>query len=155
MPSIYRLYYFGQVKDAEQRLRHKLFPPNAWMKVADFRVLTSCPKDELHQWFIGLYGEHIIPAIDGNATFTIPHKYASRQRTAFDCRCADGPGQASRKGSHVYEINTWLWSFGRPQPRVGGLSVSKAQRLRKASRSEAAKRAWVTKRARKCVAGGQ
>jgi hypothetical protein len=26
-------------------------------------VLTSCPKDELHQWFIGLYGEHIIPAI--------------------------------------------------------------------------------------------
>ena len=33
------------------------------MKVADFYVLTSCPKDELHQWFIGLYGEHIIPAI--------------------------------------------------------------------------------------------
>jgi hypothetical protein len=28
-----------------------------------FNVLTSCPKDELHQWFIGLYGEHIIPAI--------------------------------------------------------------------------------------------
>ena len=44
-------------------MRHKLFPPNAWMKVADFNVLTSCPKDELHQWFIGLYGEHIIPAI--------------------------------------------------------------------------------------------
>ena len=44
-------------------MRHKLFPPNAWMKVADFRVLTSCPKDELHQWFIGLYGEQIIPAI--------------------------------------------------------------------------------------------
>ena len=55
--------FFGQVKEAEQRLRHKLFPPNAWMKVADFHVLTSCPKDELHQWFIGLYGEHIIPAI--------------------------------------------------------------------------------------------
>jgi hypothetical protein len=44
-------------------LRHKLFPPNAWMKVLHFKVLTSCPKDELHQWFIGLYGEHIIPAI--------------------------------------------------------------------------------------------
>ena len=26
-------------------------------------MLTSCPKDELHQWFIGLYGEHIVPAI--------------------------------------------------------------------------------------------
>ncbi len=44
-------------------MRHKLFPPNSWMKVLHFNVLTSCPKDELHQWFIGLYGEHIIPAI--------------------------------------------------------------------------------------------
>ena len=60
---LYTYYFFGQVKEAEQRLLHKLFPPNAWMKVADFHVLTSCPKDKLHQWFIGLYGEHIIPAI--------------------------------------------------------------------------------------------
>ena len=36
--------------------------PSAWLKVADFDVLTSCLNDELHQWFIGLYGEHIIPA---------------------------------------------------------------------------------------------
>ncbi len=55
--------YSWQVKDAEHRLRHKLFPPNAWMKLTDFNVLTSCPKDELHQWFLGLYGEHIILAI--------------------------------------------------------------------------------------------
>jgi hypothetical protein len=33
------------------------------MKLTDFNVLTSCPKDELHQWFLGLYGEHIIPAM--------------------------------------------------------------------------------------------
>ena len=52
-----------QVRAAEAELRHKLFPPNSWMKVLHFNVLTSCPKDELHQWFIGLYGEHIIPAI--------------------------------------------------------------------------------------------
>ncbi len=31
-----------QIKDAEHRLRHKLFPPNAWMKLTDFNVLTSC-----------------------------------------------------------------------------------------------------------------
>ncbi len=55
--------YSWQVKDAEHCLRHKLFPPNAWMKLTDFNVLTSCPKDKLHQWFLGLYGEHIIPAI--------------------------------------------------------------------------------------------
>ena len=52
-----------QVRDAEALLKHKLFPRNAWMNVLNFNVLTSCPKDELHQWFIGLYGEHIIPAI--------------------------------------------------------------------------------------------
>ncbi len=47
----------------EVELRQKLFPPNSWIKVLHFNVLTSCPKDELHQWFIGLYSEHIIPAI--------------------------------------------------------------------------------------------
>ena len=52
-----------QVKEAESSLRQKLFPPNAWMRVNNFNVLTSCPKDELHQCFIGLYCEHIIPAI--------------------------------------------------------------------------------------------
>ena len=59
------LHFLIQVKDAESSLRygHKLFPPNAWVLVTDFDVLTSCPKDELRQWFIGLYGEHIIPAI--------------------------------------------------------------------------------------------
>jgi hypothetical protein len=59
------MIYSWQVKEADHRLRHKLFPPNAWMKLTDFKfnVLTCCPKDELHQWFLGLYGEHIIPAI--------------------------------------------------------------------------------------------
>ena len=94
----------------------------------------------------------ILCSLDGKATSTIPHKYANRQRTAFECGCADGAGPASRKGSHVYEINTWLWAFGRPQPRNGGLSVAKTQRIRKASRSEASKRGWETKRARKCPA---
>jgi hypothetical protein len=52
-----------QVRAAEAELRHKLFPPNAWMKDLHFNVLTSCPKDEFHQCFFGLFGEHIIPAI--------------------------------------------------------------------------------------------
>ena len=86
--------------------------------------------------------------LDGNATSTIPHKYNSRQRDAFECGCADGVGPNSRRGSHVYEINTWLWNFGRPQPRVGGLSVSKTEKIRRKSRSEASKRGWATKKAR-------
>ncbi len=44
---------------------HRIFPTTFFrMKVLHFNVLTSCrPKDELHQWFVRLYGEHIIPAI--------------------------------------------------------------------------------------------
>jgi hypothetical protein len=97
------------------------------MKVLHFNVLTSCPKDELHQWFIGLYCEHIIPAI-----YTVTHK---RSRTG--------------RGSHVYEINAWLWNFGRHQPQVIGLSVAKTERIRRKSRSEAARRALKTRNARK------
>ncbi len=85
----------------------------------------------------------LIPcSLGGNATSTIPHKYSSRQRDAFECSCADGAGPTSRRGSHVYDINAWLWKFGRPQPRVGGLSVAKIEKIRRKSRSDAAKRAW-------------
>ena len=90
--------------------------------------------------------------LDGNTTSTIPYKYAARQKQAFEFGCADGQGQASRRGSHVYEINTWLWNFGRPQPRVGGLSVAKTERIRRQSRSETSRRAWETRQARKRAA---
>jgi hypothetical protein len=73
--------------------------------------------------------------LDGNSTTTIPYKYARRQKQAFEFGCADGQGPASRRGSHVYEINDWLWNFGRPQPRVGGLSVAKTEKIRRKSRS--------------------
>ena len=87
--------------------------------------------------------------LDGNTTSIISYKYAARQKQAFEFGCADGQGPTSRRGSHVYEINAWLWNFGRPQPRVGGLSVAKTERIRTKSRSEAARRAWKTKNARK------
>ena len=92
--------------------------------------------------------------LDGNTTSTIPYKYAARQKQAFEFGCADGQGQASRRGSHVYEINTWLWNFGRPQPRVGGLSVAKTERIRRQARSETSRRAWETRKARKCTSEG-
>ncbi len=43
------MFVLIQVKDSESRLRHKLFPPNTWMRVTNFNFLISCPKDELHQ----------------------------------------------------------------------------------------------------------
>jgi hypothetical protein len=88
----------------------------------------------------------------GNTTSTIPYKYAGRQQQAFEFGCADGQGPASRRGSHVYEVNDWLWNFGRPQPRVGGLSVSKTERIRRRCRSEASRRSWETRKARAMAA---
>jgi hypothetical protein len=73
---------------------------------------------------------------------------AADRRTLLSA-AVDGAGPTSRRGSHVYEFNTWLWNFGRPQPRVGGLSVAKTDKLRRKSRSEASKRGWATKRPRK------
>jgi hypothetical protein len=107
------------------------------------RVYEYSPVPTLYVWRVeDLLGRvPLIPCfLDGNAPSTIPHKYSSRQKGAFGCGCADGAGPTSRRGNHVYEINTWLWNFGRPQPRVGGLSVAKTEKLRRKSRSEASKR---------------
>ncbi len=88
----------------------------------------------------------LIPCfLDGNATSTVPHMYSSRQRDVFECCCACGAGPTTRRGSHIYEINTWLWNFGRPQPSVGCLSVAKTERILRKSQSEASKRGWATK----------
>ena len=92
--------------------------------------------------------------LDGNTTSTIPYKYAARQGQDFAFSCADGHGQGSRRGSHVYEVNTWLWNFGRPQPRVAGLSVAKkkTKKISKRCRGAAAKSAWETQQASKRAA---
>ncbi len=71
------------------------------------------------------------------------------QKQAFESGCADGSGQGSRKCSHVYDSNTWRWNFGRPQPRIGGLSVTKTERIRSQSRSDSSQRADETRKARK------
>jgi hypothetical protein len=86
--------------------------------------------------------------LDGNTTSTlaIPFKYSARQG------CADGHGPETRRGSHVYEVNAWLWNFGRPQPRVASLSVAKTEKIRTRCRAAAAKSAWETRRARKRAA---
>ncbi len=65
----------------------------------------------------------------------------------------DGASQGSRRGSHVHEINTLLWNFGRPHPRVGGLLVAKTEKMiRRHSRSETSRRAWKTRQAGKRAA---
>jgi hypothetical protein len=84
--------------------------------------------------------------LDGNATptRTIPHKYSKNKNLCFPAGCADSAAEDGRRGSNVYEVNTWLWQFGRGKPRImmGGLTIeetsdrpqdSDAARRRKAS----------------------
>ena len=66
----------------------------------------------------------LIPCfLDGNATPTIPHKYSKNKSACFPVGCADAASEDGRRGSNVYEVNTWLWQFGRGKPRIGGLTI--------------------------------
>ena len=46
--------------------------------------------------------------------------------------------------ANVYEINLWLWQFGRGKPRLGGLSVAETEERRIALAKDGAKRAVTT-----------
>ena len=59
-------------------LKHKIRPENAYFKAHDFDFILSAPKEELHQFFIGLYGDHLLPA------------RAAMDRAAMDRAKADG-----------------------------------------------------------------
>jgi hypothetical protein len=59
----------------------------------------------------------------GNSTHTIPHKYYSQQKSSgFPVGSCDTAAEDGRRGSNVYEVNQWLWQFGRGKQRLGGLS---------------------------------
>jgi hypothetical protein len=61
--------------------------------------------------------------LDGNATPTIPHKYSQNKSSCFPAGCADAAAEDGRRGSNVYEVNTWLWMFGRGKRCLGGLTT--------------------------------
>ena len=72
----------------------------------------------------------------GNSTPTIPHLYSKRKDTDFPMGCADAAAVDGRRGSNAYEVNPWLWQFGRGKPRLGGLSVEETQVRKQAVRDE-------------------
>ena len=85
----------------------------------------------------------------GNATPTIPHLSSKRQESGFPLGCADTAAVDGRRGSNVYEVNPWLWQFGRGKPRLGDLSVEDTAERKQAHRDESHKRAVQTRRRRK------
>ena len=55
-------FIYFQVEQEQRRLKHKLTTENAYFKAKDFDHIACAPKEELHQFLIGLYGEHMLPA---------------------------------------------------------------------------------------------
>ena len=85
----------------------------------------------------------------GNSTPTIPHKFSKRKGTGFPLGCADPAASAGRRGCNVYEVNTWLWIFGRGKPRLGGLTVEETFMWKKTVKKDQAKRSAETRRRRR------
>jgi hypothetical protein len=52
----------SQVDEAEKALKMKIHPMNALLKCYNLEFLSALPREELHQFLIGLYGEYIIPS---------------------------------------------------------------------------------------------
>ena len=59
----------------------------------------------------------------------------------------------------MYEVNIWLWQFGRGRPRIGGRDVAETERRREARMEVRQQKAWETKtrrkEAREADAGGK
>jgi hypothetical protein len=82
----------------------------------------------------------------GNSTPTIPHIFSKHKDTGFPYGCADAAASDGRRGSNVYEVNQWMWQFGRCKPRLGGLSIEETTERKDAVSNALHKRAAATVR---------
>jgi hypothetical protein len=85
----------------------------------------------------------------GNVTPTIPHLFSKRKDSGFPMGCADTASVEGRRGSNVYEVNQWLWQFGRGKPSMGGLSVEDTEHWKQAASVDRHQRSAETRRQRK------
>ncbi len=63
--------------------------------------------------------------------------------------CADSAAEDGRSGSNVYEVNLWLWQFGRGKPRLGCLTIEETLDRQDAARKASDKRRKETREGRK------
>ncbi len=84
-----------------------------------------------------------------NSTLTIPHMFSKRKEAGFPFGCANAAALDGRRGSNIYEVNPWLWPFGRGRPRLGGLSIEQTGERKQVASDAWHKRAAETKRASK------
>ena len=71
------------------------------------------------------------------------------RESGFPMGCADSAAVDGRRGSNVYEVNPWLWQFGRGKPRLGGLTVEETAERKDAARDERDARGQETRRRHK------
>ena len=83
------------------------------------------------------------------STLTIPHKFRKHKSSGFPAGSCDTAAADGRRGSNVYEVNQWLWQFGRGKPRLGGLSVEETDDRKHAAQQERIVRGAETHRRRK------
>ena len=86
----------------------------------------------------------LIPCfIGGNSHPTIPHRFKDDRRLGS----ASADTQRDRgNGSRLYEVNIWMWRYGRGPPRMG--SIAEAERIRSERVSESRVRAAETRKRR-------
>ena len=75
--------------------------------------------------------------------------FSKSKEAGFPFGCADAAALDGRRGSNVYEVNAWPWSYGRGKPRIGGLSIEQTVEKKDATSNALHKQAAETKRARK------
>ena len=75
--------------------------------------------------------------------------FGKRKEAGFPFGCADAAALDGRRGSNIYEVNPWLWQFGRGKPRLGGLPIEQTGERKDATNDARHKRAAETKQARK------
>jgi len=75
--------------------------------------------------------------------------FSKNKAAGFPSGCADAAALDGRRGSNIYEVNPWLWRFGRGKPHLGGLSIDQTAKRQDAVSDVWHKRAAETKRARK------
>ena len=84
----------------------------------------------------------LIPCfIGGNSHPTIPHSFKDHPRLGS----ASADTQRDRgNGSRLYEVNIWMWRYGRGHPRM--VSIAEAERIRRERISESRIKAGETRK---------
>ena len=79
--------------------------------------------------------------IGGNAHPTLPHSFGNRAGATADSSMGRG------NGSRLYELNLWMWCYGRGQPRK--VTVAEAEQRLRERLTESRKRAVQTLKRRR------